>query len=55
MREVSPRPCIDIKFAIYKYEGVRQQEQTNLIAVVLEVEIGTGELGLNDLPKSVHW
>ena len=31
------------------------KEETNLVVVVFEVEVGTGELGLNDLPEPVHW
>lgn len=34
---------------------MRQKEETNLVVVVFEVEVGTGELGLDDLPESVHW
>src|SRR6266850_5748921 len=34
---------------------MRQKEETNLVVVVFEVEVGTGELGLDDLPEPVHW
>lgn len=30
------------------------REETNLV-VVFEVEVGAGELGLDDLPEPVHW
>ena len=32
-----------------------QKEETNLVVVVFEVEVGTGELGHDDLPEPVHW
>jgi hypothetical protein len=38
----------------YKYERMRQKEETNLV-VVFEVEVGTGELDLDDPPEPVHW
>ena len=34
---------------------MRQKEEANLVVVVFEVEAGTGELGLDDLPEPVHW
>jgi hypothetical protein len=34
---------------------MRQKEETNLVVVVFEVEVGTGKLGLDDLPEPVHW
>jgi hypothetical protein len=34
---------------------MRQKEETNLVVVVFEIEVGTGELGLDDLPEPVHW
>ena len=33
---------------------MRQKEETDLV-VVFEVEVGTEELGLDDLPEPVHW
>lgn len=32
-----------------------QKEGANLVVVVSEAEVGTGELGLNDFPEPVHW
>ena len=32
-----------------------QKEETNLVVVVFEVEVGTGELGLDDVPQPVNW
>jgi hypothetical protein len=37
---------------------MRQKEETNLqanLVVIFEVEVGTGELGLDDPPEPVHW
>ena len=34
---------------------MRQKEEMNLVVAVFEVEVGTGELGLDDLPEPVHW
>ena len=32
-----------------------QKEETNLVVVVFEVEVGTRELGLDDVPQPMHW
>jgi hypothetical protein len=34
---------------------MRQKEETNLVVIIIEVEVGTGELGLDGLPEPVHW
>ena len=46
-----------VKAVSCKYERMGQKEETNLIVVVVvyEVEVGTRELGLGDLPEPVHW
>ena len=33
---------------------MRQKEGANLVIAVFEVEVGTGELGLDNLPEPVH-
>ena len=38
-----------------EYERMAQKEEINLVVIVFEVQVGTGELGLDDLPKPVHW
>ena len=43
-----------INIVSYNYGRVRQKKETNLVAVAFKVEIGTSELGLNDLPEPVH-
>ncbi|KAI9568887.1 hypothetical protein HD554DRAFT_2096480 [Boletus coccyginus] len=45
----------DIKVVSYKYKKMKQKEDINLGVVVFKVEVGTGELGLDDLPEPVHW
>ena len=34
---------------------MRQKEETNLVVVVFEVEVGAGESSLDGLPEPVHW
>jgi len=29
--------------------------ETNLVVIIFEVEVGTGELSLDDFPEPVHW
>ena len=39
----------------YKYEGMRQKEETNLVLGEVKVEVGTWELGLDGVfPEPVH-
>jgi hypothetical protein len=46
---------LDINIVSYTYEGMRQKEETNLILGEVEVEVGTWELGLDDLfPEPIH-
>ena len=52
----TPREGLDIDVVSYKYEGMRQKEETNLVRGEVEVEVGTWELGLGDVvPEPVHW
>lgn len=46
---------LDIKVVSYKYEGMGQKKETNLVVIVFEVKVSTRELGLDDLPRPVHW
>ena len=46
---------LDINVVSYKYEGMRQTEETNLVQWEVEVEVGTWELGLDHVvPEPVH-
>jgi hypothetical protein len=55
-RERSMQDCqgLDINVVSYKYGRMRQKKETNLVVVAFEVEVGTGKLGLDDLPEPVH-
>jgi len=33
---------------------MRQKKEMNLVAITFKVEIGTRELGFDDLPEAVH-
>ena len=49
------REGLDINVVSYKYEGMRQKEETSLVLGEAEVEVGTWELGLDDVfPEPVH-
>jgi hypothetical protein len=51
----TPREGLDINVVSYKYEGMRQKEETNLALGEVEVEVGIWELGLDDVfPEPVH-
>jgi len=52
MREIleTSRRGLDIKMVSYKYVMMRQKEETSLVVVVIEVEVGTRELVFDDLP-----
>ena len=44
MRDFSPRA--DIKDISYKYGRMKQKQETDLVVVLLDVEVGTGNLAL---------
>jgi hypothetical protein len=47
------RERLDINVVSYRYEGMRQEEETNLVLV--EVEVGAWELDQDDFdPKPMH-
>jgi hypothetical protein len=49
------REGLDINVVSYKYQGMRQKGETNLVLGEVEVEVGTRELGLDDVfPEPVH-
>lgn len=49
------REGLEINVVSYKYEGMRQKEETNLVLGEVEVEVGTWELGLDNVfPEPVH-
>lgn len=50
----TPREGLDVNVVSYKYEGMRQKEETNLILGDVEVEVGAGDLGLDVVPEPVH-
>lgn len=53
-RRYTPRQGLDIEVTGYKYERMRQKEETNLGAVVSEGQAGTGEPGPDDTPEPEH-
>ena len=49
------REGLDINVVSYKYEGMRQKEEVNLVLGDVEVEVGAAELGLDDVvSEPVH-
>ena len=45
---------LDIKVVDYKCERMRQKQETNLVVIVFEIEVGTRELGHDNLAEPVH-
>ncbi len=51
-----PREGLDVNVVSYKYEGMRQKEETNLVLGDVEVEVDAGDLGLDDVvPEPVQY
>ena len=46
--------ALTLRFSVLSMRGW-DRRKTNLVVVVFEVEVGTRELGLDDLPEPVHW